>query len=226
MGIGIENDSTFAGIINNSSDSLVILNPALIGYSSHDYKNIIKKLLDDENNKFEVKNIFIFWCVNDVYSNLPVSDSPEIANDSFLGEIVIFLRNNSYFYHLLKSIFSDRPKAYYLYDKKFYNTEDKHFKQAHADLIEIARIANEYNLNIELFFLPYEYQLRDNHFEQRSFPQKLLLENLKNTKIKVHDCSAAFNIYKNVKDYYLFGDGIHFSNRGHKTLVKHIKRFL
>lgn len=90
MGIGIENDSTFAGIINNSSDSLVILNPALIGYSSHDYKNIIKKLFDDENNKFEVKNIFIFWCVNDVYSNLPVSDPPEIANDSFLGEIVIF----------------------------------------------------------------------------------------------------------------------------------------
>lgn len=226
MGIGIENDSTFAGIINNSSDSLVILNPALIGYSSHDYKNIVEKLIADEKNESEIKRIFIFWCMNDVYSNLPVSDSPEMENDSFINEVVTFLRNNSHFYHLLKNIVSDRPEVYYLYDKNFYNSENKNFKQAGAELIEIDSIASEQNLDVELFFLPYEYQLRDNKYEQRNSPQKFLSENLKRIKIKVHDCSAAFNIDENVDEYYLYGDGIHFSNRGHKALAKYIKRLL
>lgn len=223
MGIGVENDSTFAGILNNSSNGLAILNTSLIGYSSHDYKNIVKKLIEDEKNKIGINCIFIFWCLNDVYSNLPVSDSPEIVNDSFINKIIIFLRNNSYFYHLLKSIVSDRPKAYYFYDKTFYNIQNTHFKQSIDDLIEIDRIANEYNLSIELFLLPYEYQLRDNGYELRNSPQRLLSKNLKNTKIKVRDCSTFFNIVDDLGEYYLYGDGIHFSYRGHKAMAEYIE---
>ncbi|HMU41860.1 MAG TPA: SGNH/GDSL hydrolase family protein [Ignavibacteriaceae bacterium] len=222
MGVGVENDSTFAGILNNSSDSLTILNPALIGYSSHDYKNIIEKLIADKKNVLGIKYIFIFWCMNDVYSNLPVSDSPEIVNDSFINKVIIFLRNNSHLYHLLKSIISDRPKAYYLYDKSFYRTQNTHFRQSFNDLIEISHIAEDYHLVVELFFLPYEYQLRDSSYEQRNFPQKLLSENLKDTKIKVRDCSSAFNI-DDVDEYYLYGDGIHLSYKGHKAMAEYIE---
>jgi len=32
MGIGVENDSTFAGIVNSSLDTVEVLNPSLIGY--------------------------------------------------------------------------------------------------------------------------------------------------------------------------------------------------
>ncbi len=225
MGIGVENDSTFTGILNNSSDMITILNPSLIGYSSHDYKNIVKKLIADEKNESGIKHIYIFWCLNDVYSNLPISDSPEIANDSFWNEMAIFLRNNSHFYHLLKSIISDRPKAYYQYDKNFYKSEDKHFKQALNDLFEIDSLANENQLNVDLFLLPYEYQLRDNKFGQKNSPQKLLTKKLKFSNIKTHDCAAAFNIDENVDDYYLFGDGIHFSYQGHKAIAAFIERF-
>lgn len=222
MGIGVENDSTFAGILNNSSNMITILNPSLIGYSSHDYKNIVEKLIANEKNESLIKHIYIFWCLNDVYSNLPVSNSPEIANDSFWNEVVIFLRNNSHFYHLLKSLISDRPKAYYLYDKNFYRSEDKHFKQALADLIEIDSLAKENHLNVDLFLLPYEYQLRDNKYGKRNSPQNLLTEKLKSTSMMTHDCAAAFNIDENVDDYYLFGDGIHFSILGHKSMAKFI----
>lgn len=226
MGIGVENDSTFAGILNNSSNDIGILNTGLIGYSSHDYKNIVEKLIADEKNAIGVKCIFIFWCLNDVYSNFPVSDSPEIVNDSFINKIIIFLRNNSYFYHLLKSIVSNRPKVYYLYDKNFYSDRNTNFKQSIDDLTEIARIANDYNLSIELFLLPYEYQLRDNGYMQRNYPQKLLSKNLMDIKIKVRDCSAAFSINEDVDQYYLYGDGIHFSYQGHKAMAEYINTIL
>ena len=108
-------------------------------------------------------------------------------------------------------------------DQDSWNTHP--VKQALADLIEIDSLAKENQLNVDLFLLPYEYQLRDNLYRQRNSPQKLLTEKLKFTSIKTHDCAAAFNIVENLDDYYLFGDGIHFSYQGHKTIAEYIKQF-
>lgn len=42
MGIGVENDSTFGGILNNSSDMITILNPSLSGIQVTTTKTLSK----------------------------------------------------------------------------------------------------------------------------------------------------------------------------------------
>ena len=43
MGIGVENDSTFAGLLNSFLEDAIVYNSSLIGYSSKDYLNIVQK---------------------------------------------------------------------------------------------------------------------------------------------------------------------------------------
>jgi hypothetical protein len=45
MGVGVNSDSTFSGLLAASLDSLKVLNPSLIGYSSRDYVNVLRVLL-------------------------------------------------------------------------------------------------------------------------------------------------------------------------------------
>ena len=81
MGIGVENDSTFAGILNSQIDSINILNPSLIGYSSKDYLNVVKKIVEENNNELEIRKLLIFWCLNDVYDNYPTKDTPDMRSE-------------------------------------------------------------------------------------------------------------------------------------------------
>ncbi len=102
MVIGCENASTFISIMNNTIDSINILNSALIGYSSADYFNVTKKLLVDEKNSLHITKVMIFWCLNDIYSNFPDIETPGFHNDNLFGKVMIFFRTNSKLYQFLK----------------------------------------------------------------------------------------------------------------------------
>ena len=53
MGIGAEADSTFAGILHSSLDSINILNPSIIGYNNIDYLNVYKYFVIEKKNDFK-----------------------------------------------------------------------------------------------------------------------------------------------------------------------------
>ncbi|MBI5729819.1 MAG: SGNH/GDSL hydrolase family protein [Ignavibacteriales bacterium] len=221
MGIGVDNDSTFPGIINSEADSVEILNSAMIGYSSLDYLNIVKKLIQKDGNSIGVQKIFIFWCLNDIYDFYPTSNSPDYREKGIFGNVIKFLSANLKTWQLLKEVFSDRQKDYFLYDYQFYESSNPLYNKSIVNIKECASIARSKNVDISVIILPYEYQIRNFNKKELFRPQKLFQKKLESTGIKIFDISEDFKPYTNdSKSLYLFGDGIHFSELGHKLISK------
>jgi lysophospholipase L1-like esterase len=226
MGIGVDNDSTFAGLLNSLFEDAIVFNSSLIGYSSEDYLNIARQLVLIESNKLGITDIFIFWCLNDVYSNFPDKKSPQYKPD-LIRQLTGFLRGNSKLYHFIKKSFSDRSRDYFIYDRSFYEETNDKFKKSTKDLETIGSIAGSKNLRVYLFLLPYEYQLRNNSTPGIFAPQELLKKTLTDSLLTVTDIRNAFNTDEGeYKKYYLYGDGIHYSIEGHKRIASFLgKRF-
>lgn len=221
MGIGIENDSTFIGIINNKIDSMNILNLSLIGYSSEDYYKVLK-YYGNIHKDIEVSSVSVFWTLNDLYSNYPGNISPEINSNTFIQSIISFLRKHSKTYHFLKNLFFDRAQDYFLYDSKFYSSNYSLLNESVKNIKMISDICDSLNISFQLLLLPYEFQIRN--FETKAIftPQNNLRSQLKNKikNINIIDCRDAFRKYSDKsKDLYLYGDGIHFSEKGHNEMV-------
>lgn len=227
MGIGIEPDSTFAGILCNKLPNVTIYNSSIIGYSSNDYLNIIKKILVENKNSLNISSVFVFWCLNDIYSNSLLDESPGFNSDDLFDNIIVFLRNNFKLYHLLKNLFSDRSKIYYLYDNQFYNNENSNFQKSINDLVEINQIIKKQKIEMFVILLPYEYQLREK-VDLSSIPQNIMEKALFNNGIKYYNLMDEFSKYSyDTSILYLYGDGIHFSNFGHKIVSRSfMKQFI
>lgn len=157
MGIGVENDSTFCRIINNTDTNSQILNPALIGYSVYDYKNIIRKILVDDINQTGISEVIICWCLNDIYSNELIQNVPQTTDETFFGRMVIFFRNSSYLYQFAKNLFTDRAKDYYLFDDKFYTIDSNTFQKGLNDFDEIIKLMKSTGIKLKILVLPYEF---------------------------------------------------------------------
>jgi lysophospholipase L1-like esterase len=228
MGIGVDNDSTFPGIINSETDSIEILNTAMIGYSSLDYLNIVKKLIQKDDNSVGVQKIFIFWCLNDIYDFYPTSNSPDYREKGILGNVIKFLSANLKTWQLFKEIFSDRQKDYFLYDYQFYESSNPLFNKSAANIAECASIARTKNIDVSVIIFPYEYQIRNFNKRELFRTQQLFQKKLESSEVKIYDVTEDFKPYMNdSKSLFLFGDGIHFSEKGHKLISKILlSRFL
>ncbi|MFH1198035.1 MAG: hypothetical protein V1720_20195 [bacterium] len=224
MGIGVEPDSTFAGIINNECNQ-VVLNSSMIGYSVMDYLNVINKIIDEDKNGLNISQVHLFWCLSDVYDSIPDDNSPERGSDGLLNKAGNFFKRNFKLYYFLKNTFADRPKSYFLYDEQFYNHKNKYFLQSLSALRQISEILKSRNIPLTIFLLPYEYQLRKRNFQSfRS--QKLLADSLTYDRIEVHNlCEHIGRASQNPGELYLYGDGIHFSKHGHKVIANYIEKW-
>jgi hypothetical protein len=227
MGICVENDSTFAGILNNELDSTDIINPSLIGYSSKDYYNVFNYFIKKYPAGINFSTVAIFWTLNDIYSNYPDNKSPQYSSNSFLNYIIDFLRNNSKAYIFLKNLFSDRALAYYQYDSGFYTLQNQQFKNSVNNLKHILSICDSLKINFILVLLPYEYQVRK--FNQKNIfePQNTLKISLVHNKVKLIDLREAYKYKtKNSDRFYLYGDGIHFNERGNRLIAEYLRNRL
>lgn len=223
MGISVENDSTYAGIINDYADTVRVVNPSLIGYSSKDYLNVFNSVV--VQNRFDLKftSVVIFWTLNDLYSNYPDENQPGFSAGGFLNSIVNFFRHNSKAYHFLRNLFSDRSKAYYDYDRQFYSEDSALLKRSIKKIEEISSACDSLGLKLEVALLPYEYQIRTGLF----YPQDLMKEKLKGLNITFTDLREAFRKdYADSRSYYLYGDGIHFNNTGHRLIAEYLMKQL
>ena len=213
MGIGVEADSTFAGIIQSQFDSVNILNPSVIGYQVNDYYNVFRYFVVDETRDFNIKRVYIFWCLNDVYMNMPDVRVPGGKLRYLFSDILMFIRTHSRFYFFLKTLLFDRPESYYLFDKQFYT--DENLNSAIKYFNKIAKYCSQNHLLLKVILLPYEYQFR-NDAADNLLPQQLMIDFLQHNNIDVIDLFQGLKETGiNHKSLYLYGDGIHFSNLGH-----------
>lgn len=227
MGLGVSNDSTFPGILNSIEDTVDVLCPALIGYSSFDYLNIVDYFLSEKVKDISINEVQIFWTLNDLYSNFPDKNGPSVTPDNFFFNLVDYLRRNTKSYIFIKNLFSDRSKAHFDYDNQFYIKDNKIFQSSIDHLKEISVKCQSKKIRLTVFILPYEYQIRNYNKTDIFKAQETLLTYLKDIHIQVIDCSPAFkDYYKSSNKYYLWGDGIHFSEEGHKLIANFVKNYL
>lgn len=227
MGMGVNPDSTFAGRLAAAVDSCNILNAAWIGYSSTDYRHVLEGLLAHKSAKSRsfpnIKRITLFWCLNDVYAGLAGEPGQTVRQIS--GDLLKFLKLHYFTYQWLKALLFDRSRDYYLHDRGLYENGGAHLSAAMADLREALALASENNLRFEIVLLPYEYQLRQANDD--FLPQEVMQTALQNLNITVHDATEYLRSQEGrPATLYRFGDGIHFSPRGHAVLAEFLRRQL
>lgn len=227
MGIGVENDSTYAGILNNGIDSINIINPSLIGYSSKDYLNVFNHFVIKNNFNLNFSSVIMFWTLNDIYSNYPDNISPDFSSNGLVNGIVNFLRKNSKAYHFLKNLFSDRSRVYYDYDKQFYTDSNPLLLRSIKNIDRIFSVCDSLEINFQLILLPYEFQIRNFNKSGIFNPQEILKAKLKKANMIIIDLKEVFrNDSEQSSDYYLYGDGIHFNNKGNALIADYLKDLL
>jgi lysophospholipase L1-like esterase len=226
FGIGVEADSTFAGIVQYRLDSINVLNPSAIAYNIEDYVNLFRYFVLDQSYDFKIRRVTIFWCLNDVSTNIPDVIVPGGKIRYLFSDVLTFLQVHSRLYFFTKTLLFDRPKSYFLFDKAFYDKESPEFLNAINRIVEISNLSRNRKILFDLILLPYEYQLREPN-SQNLEPQKLMIEKLKPKGINVvNPFEELFSKDKNSKDYFLYGDGIHFSKYGHRYVAEFVLRKL
>lgn len=219
MGIGVQADSTFAGRLQQKQDSLDVLNAALIGYNVSDYLNVARALIADGRYGFDIRKVSLFWCLNDIYDNVPVVEVPGGKLRHWFSGSLAWLRSKSRLYQLVKGTLFNRPRAYFEFDSRFYNAESPEFLAALDKLDKISAMCEARDIRFEVLLLPYAWQFSDR--QTLFYPQALMEEALRGMDIPVR---RPLQMVKpeHSADLYLFGDGIHFSNRGHKLLAREL----
>jgi hypothetical protein len=273
MPIGVQSDSSFAGRLAHAvSDSVRVLNSALIGYSAFDYLNVAGNIIGPGEPALD--RVILFWCLNDVYGNggepqdtptgqagkgdatrrgdaaraddrNPTSDSlpknntttsrnapaddpaatgderrlrmPGGPDDSVrrnLGLPLRFLQRNVYAYQWLKASVFDRQQAYFDFDRQYYADDNPVFMAALERIAVIREIAESNGIRFDLVIMPYEYQYRSGGFH----PQDVLIDALHDKGIRAYDARRAFEGVTNISEMYMYGDGIHFSEQGHRLI--------
>lgn len=228
MGIGVDADSTFSGrIAAAQSHTMVnILNPSLAGYSTSDYL-AIAKAWSSRTDKLKPERLIVFFCLNDIYSSVPVKDEPGLRGRGFAGKILVWIKYHLRTWQVLKNLMTDRPETYFQHDRKYFNKKNPHFDQSIRQLSQIVRLCREASIQFDLILLPYEFQLRDPANLDVFQPQQIMVEVLSRFGISIYDPrDFLIEKMKRSKDFYLYGDGIHFSNDGHKLIAEYFNKYI
>lgn len=225
MGIGVAPDSTFAGRIALAQDTLNVLNPSLIGYSSRDYVNILGTLLTQPSDAYrDLKRVTVFWCLNDVYAGSTASAEPGQNVRHLAGTFLTFVRQHVHTYHWLKALVFDRPRTYYEHDERLYTESLTNLEAAFTDLQALHKLASDHDIAFAVVILPYAYQLRTT---DRVVPQAVLRQELRADSIQIYDPFQMLStLSTRPEDLYLYGDGIHFSSLGHKAIASFVLKHL
>lgn len=230
MGIGVDPDSTFAGLMSQAMDTINVLNPSLIGYNVQDYRRLLKAWVadDDRRTKYGIEHVLLFWCLNDVYTDTVPLNEPGSIVRSIGGALLPWVRRHAMSYQWLKGMVTDRPAAYFLHDTALYDKDNALFIASMDLLADIQRLCQEKGVKLEVILLPYAYQLRDEAQAADFIPQALMRDQLKARDIAVLDMLPYLRQSNQGgrESIYLWGDGIHFAPSGHRKLAHWLRDFL
>lgn len=221
FGIGVEDNATFGAILNAAIDSINFVNPSASVYNIDSYIDIFKKLVVDNPHGLQYSGVVIFWCLNDVYSTIPDLQMPGGKMRSIFSDFLTVIRIHSRLYHFFKKIFFDRPKTYFEFDLIPYKEGGSDFQQAVHKICILKELSEQAGLIFDLVLAPYEHQLSQGNF----LPQEVFGNAVKACGVEVYDP------FKNNKlkgfaaeEFYLYGDGIHFSALGHREFAQALLR--
>jgi len=221
MGLGVEGDSTYAGILAAAQDSLDVINASIPGHASDDYLSIARVLVDS----LDVRRITLFWCLNDVMAGRPVDTAPTGAR-VLDNSLMAFVRRHVRTYSWAKAAFTDRPRLYYQHDAALYDPTRGYLETALAHLEDVHALAAARGIALDIVLLPYEYGLRAVESGPRQIISEKLAERLSAPGVEVLDAGRALRAADDPERLYLYGDGIHFNRRGHRAIAEIVADFV
>ncbi len=218
FGVGVETSATFVGRLQQAFPTVKIWNTAVVGYSIENYRDVLQTFL---TTRHEISRVLLFYCLNDLYE--PLKSLPQPTKSE---KLLSFLRRNSKFYMLLKRFVTDRSQAYFFYDFQLYTSANPQFPRT-LQLLDVMQDAlRSRGIKFVVILLPYEYQVRKKQ-ERYLKPQNLITSHLKASKICYIDAYGYFaRASEDSRQFYLYGDGMHFSPKGHERLFRLLKERL
>ncbi len=216
-GVGVDDSSTFSSLCSEGFTEHNVCNYSLIGYSTTDYLNVLKSVLEKDST---TELVTLFYCLNDVYGKAKTKDLPVMAKQKFIGKLNSILQSSCSTYKLLKLFFYQQSNRYFTYDLQFYKKDEAHFVQAMNDLQFCDSLCKAKNIYFNVVMLPYQSQLRDRNFA----PQQLVKQFCERDSIEFSDAAEYLAKQENVNSLYLFADEIHFSEKGHKAIAEFLSQ--
>lgn len=225
FGVGVPAEDTFIGLLQESNPKIKVWATPVVGMNLDDYRSTAKRMLE---RQLTIERIFLFFCLNDIYSSEnqdPLTQRPLPAG---VERMLQALRARSRLYILLKGILLDRSKGFFEWDYQEYLAieEEQAIEKRLVAMEEIASLASQAGCELQVILLPYEYQLRVGTPDVWK-PQELLIDYLKGHDIRFIDTRDWFkHVAGESKDYFLFGDSMHLSRKGHLVIFENLTEIL
>lgn len=216
-GVGVDDSSTFASLSADEFTETNLLNYSLIGYSAADYLNVLQSVLSKDSS---VELVTLFFCLNDVYGGAKTSELPVMAKQNLLGKVNGLLQDRCAAYKLIKLFFYQNSSRYFDYDLQFYTKQDEHFQQTTCYIYSCDSLCKANNIYFNLVALPYRSQLASHNFK----PQTLLSDFCKTHDIDFSNAAQFLSKQADTKEFYLFADEIHFSEKGHRAIAEYLRQ--
>ena len=224
FGNGVEEDKIFVGRLRDEFKYINFYNSAVPGYNLRHFKYNLK----DIDNYKNIKKIFYFITLNDIYAGKSIvqlnknEEKKEnfFSSLSFANKINAFLRNKSYLYMLLLGIVTDPSERYFKNILNFYQNQNLDDFVDYLSTLKNKSINN--NIKLKIIILPYEYQTRI-CIKKNLIPQKKISNILINLKIDFSDYTRDFCKIDQPKKLFLKFDPMHLSSRGHDFVFNLIK---
>lgn len=216
-GVGLDDSSTIANLTNDSEAwaDADVRNISMIGWSSHDYSNVIDHLFAVDTS---ISEVYLFYCLNDIYGKSAVRDLPPIANKGVISEINGWLQDRYATYRIIKLICYSHSDHYYQYDRALYNDRAR-VDATIADIVHIRQVCEAHKAGFMIMLVPYRSQL-----EHRgdNLPQKILIGKFIQNGIQGMDLLRQWPKEDDYSALFLYGDEIHYSALGHSEMMRAI----
>lgn len=238
FGVGVREQDTFAGLLRSKLPNTMVYNTGVVGYNSYDYENVIVHFLPSHPEIIpNLKRVYLIYCLNDLNSDSAALIDRELNTKAkkttifdsarhvgSLAGLNEFLRENSLLYVYLKGLLTDPQMRFYKAEALYYNADnDKIFNKNIQPILNIDSALKARHIPFTVIIAPYEVQLRKT--EALLEPQKKLSAFFSSHDIDFIDPVPEF-LAKGTpsKEFYLFADPMHFSEKGHLVIFDVLMR--
>ncbi|MBI5474190.1 MAG: SGNH/GDSL hydrolase family protein [Ignavibacteriae bacterium] len=214
FGVGVEAESTFAGMLQHARPRIRVVNSGVVGYSLEDYHEVVDYLLPRDST---IRSAVVCYSLNDFEQNLSRGQTtPPFWN------LRGFFRENSKLYVWLKATLFDRSNDFFQHDFNFYAEPSPDLPHILQLLDSLVGKFTAKGIDCKVVLLPYEYQLRKND-PKLLLPQQILSGNLRERNISFVDAYPIFaSMNRPSKEFFMFGDHMHLSPQGHRVVFEMI----
>ncbi|WP_420456949.1 SGNH/GDSL hydrolase family protein [Rubrivirga sp.] len=229
FGVGVAQDSTVAGRLAARQDTARVLNPAVLGWGTADYRRRLDAALAAG---LRPDRVTLLWCLNDADPARPAGagDVPRPEDVRRRGKM--WLNVHSRLYRFAKDLALDRPARYFAHDGALYEPlavsasarPEAPVDRALAPLWALVDTLGARGIPLDVAVAPYEPQLRPGGSRA---PQAALVARLRARGVPTLDLFDAFAqaAGDDPAALYLWSDGIHFSARGHAVAAEAVARW-